>query len=46
MLKPVFWQTGFRLLKTGFTPVFGLLTFIKNILLYKANNFNFMYSAL
>src|SRR6218665_1177671 len=27
MLKPVFWQTGFRLLKTGFKPV--LLTFIK-----------------
>src|SRR6218665_1610531 len=21
MLKPVFWQTGFRLLKTGFKPV-------------------------
>src|SRR6218665_2644325 len=29
MLIPFFWQTGFRLFKTGFKPNFGLLTFIK-----------------
>jgi len=23
MLKPVFWKTGFRFMKTGFKPVFG-----------------------
>src|SRR6218665_349132 len=45
MLKPVFvWQTGFRLLKTSFKPVFGFTNLHKNILLYKANNF--MYNAL
>ena len=36
MLKPVFLQTGFRLLKTGFKPVFGFTNLHKNIKLYKA----------
>jgi len=49
MLIPLFWQTGFRLLKTGlerFKPVFGFSNLHKNILLlYKANNFMYYASA-
>lgn len=36
-VNTVFWQTDFQLLKNGFKQV--LLTFIKNISLYKTNNF-------
>src|SRR6218665_1455261 len=39
MLIPFFRQIGFRLLKTGFKPVFGFTDLHKNILLYEANNF-------
>jgi len=39
MLIPVFGQTGFRLLKTGFKPVFGFTDLHKNILFCKARNF-------
>ena len=33
-----FWQTGFRLFKTGFKPNFDFTDLHKNVLLYKENN--------
>jgi len=31
MSIPVFWQTGFWLLKTGFKPVFGFTSLHRNL---------------
>ena len=43
MLKPVFLVNRFLVVENRFLV---LLTFIKNVLLYKANHFNFMYNTL
>jgi len=46
MLKQDFWKTGFRLLKTGFKPVFDFTSLHRSILLYKANNCMYSPNAL